>query len=73
MRGKNGKEYSEVHGGPWDRGGADAYYDRPKDPHWYPNGSYNGRRIPESEMTAEEIEAYHYGYDNNQAGKKDWG
>ena len=69
MRGKN---YPEFHGSPWRSGRVDAYYDRPKDPHWYPEGSsYNGRRIPESEMTVEEIEAYHYGYDNYQAGKKD--
>ena len=26
----------ERHGALWDRGSADSYYGRPRDPHWYP-------------------------------------
>lgn len=60
------------HGSPHDRGSADAYYGRRFDPHWYPNGSYNGERIEKSEMTPEEIAEYTYGYEN-QTDRKDWG
>jgi hypothetical protein len=58
------------HGGLYDRGGSDSYYRRPRDPHWYPNGTYNGERI--DDLTNEEIEEYNKGYyENNDF--KDWG
>jgi len=68
-------KYSDKHGFPFDRGGADSYYDRPRDPHFYPNGTGNSPRINMSMMSAEEIEAYHAGYDENEnsGNKKDWG
>ena len=68
-------KYNKAHGGPFDRGMADSYYRRAYDPHWWPQGSYNGRRIDESAMTAPEIEAYDAGYDENEsAGNyKDYG
>ena len=59
--------YSTKHGGPFDRGGADYYYGRPFDPHWYPNGTYNGQRIGRDEMTMDEIEAYAAGYEEAEA------
>ncbi len=64
-----------AHGSPWDRGSADSWYARPREPHWYPKGTYNGRCIPESEMSKQEIADYHAGYDANEeeGGKKDWG
>lgn len=52
------------HGSPGDRGSADAYYGRPKDPHYYPNGTYNPPRIDEKDMSPEQIVEYHNGYDN---------
>ena len=60
------------HGSLYDRGAADSYYNRSRDPHWYPNGSYNSPKI--AELTAEEIAEYHAGYDDNeQAGShKEW-
>ena len=33
------------HGSPTDRGSADRYYGRPYDPHWYPEGTGNGKRV----------------------------
>ena len=36
------KERDESHGSPFDRGSADAYYGRPKDPHSWPYGTYKG-------------------------------
>jgi hypothetical protein len=69
------KSRYDFHGGPWDRGSADSYYGRPRDPHWYPNGTYNPPEIRADEMTSVEIEAYHAGYDENEESgdKKDWG
>jgi hypothetical protein len=61
------------HGSLYDRGRADSYYGRPRDPHWYPNGSYNGDKV--TELSAEEILEYRAGYDYNEqhGDKKDWG
>ena len=64
-----------VHGGPYDRGSADSYYGRGRDPHYYPLGTYNGDRVEACDMTAEQIAEYHKGYDENEADGnfKDWG
>jgi hypothetical protein len=63
----------EYHGGPYDRGAADSYYGRPRKPHKYPRGTYNCPEV--LDLTPEELEAYHAGYDDNEANgdKKDWG
>jgi hypothetical protein len=60
------------HGSLFDRGSADSYYSRPRDPHWYPEGSYNGQRI--DQLNELEIAEYMAGYDwNEQYGdKKSW-
>jgi hypothetical protein len=60
------------HGSLYDRGSADSYYGRPRDPHWYPQGSYEGD--PVEELTAEEREEYLAGYEYNErfGDKKDW-
>ena len=60
------------HGSPKDRGSADAYYWRPANPHWYPDGTGRGIRIEEADMTPEEIAEYHEGYDN-ETDRKDYG
>lgn len=61
------------HGGPFDRGAADSYYRRPREPHFYPNGTYNGERV--TALTPAEEAAYHAGYDYNEScgDHKDWG
>ena len=63
------------HGGPWDRGGADSYYARPRAPHYYLGGTSKSPRVEQGGMTAEEIAAYNAGYNENEANgdKKDWG
>lgn len=48
------------HGSLFERGSADAYYRRAYDPHWYPEGTYNGARIVN--LTSEEIEEYRKGF-----------
>ena len=38
--------YDQRHGGPYDRGSADAYYHRPYNPHFYAGATYSSPRIP---------------------------
>ena len=52
------------HGSLFDRGSADSYYSRPEDPHWYPEGSYNGTRI--DQLNKHEIAEYMAGYEHNE-------
>ena len=68
-------KYDERHGGPYDRGSADSYYGRSFSPHYYTGDTYSSKRIDESAMTPEEIQAYRAGYqENSEAGNfKDWG
>jgi hypothetical protein len=58
------------HGSLYDRGSADSYYRRPRDPHWYPQGTYHGEKI--TDLREEEIAEYNAGYDENTEFK-DWG
>jgi hypothetical protein len=62
------------HGGAFDRGCADSYYHRPRDPHYFVGGTYKSSAIKCVPGTAE-YEAYMMGYDYNEAhgDKKDWG
>jgi len=60
------------HGSPQDRGSADAYYHRPYDPHYYVGNSITSERVEKDNMTVGEIEAYKYGYENED-DRKDWG
>ena len=64
-------EYDKRHGGPLDRGSADAYYGRPFKPHFYVEATYTSDRIGEDGMTAGEVEAYTYGY-INEVDRKEW-
>jgi len=69
----NGKVYEQYHGSPFDRGSADSYYHRPREPHKGGVGGNSGPRI--ERLKPAEVEAYHAGYDWNEAhgDKKDWG
>ncbi len=66
--------YDTVHGGPYDRGGADSYYRRPYDPHYWPQGTQKGARVEMKDMTPAEITAYTKGYNDNEADGyyKEW-
>jgi hypothetical protein len=63
------------HGSPYDRGMADSYYQRGRNPHYFKGDSYNSPRVTYKDMTPDEVVAYHAGYDDNEdAGDyKDWG
>lgn len=69
------KNYDQRHGGAWDRGSADSYYGRPRDPHLYVGEAYTTERVGRDQMTDKEVRAYLAGYQwNEQYGdKKDWG
>ena len=64
--------YDQRHGGPYDRGSADAYYHRAYEPHYYKGDTYGSERVELKDMTAEEIVAYTAGY-NQTTDRKDWG
>ena len=61
------------HGSAFDRGSADSYYGRARDPHKYPNGTGTPPKVKLTDPA--EIKAYHAGYDHNEehGDKKDWG
>jgi hypothetical protein len=67
-------QVERVHGGPYDRGDADAYYGRRFNPHkMVDNGRGNGGRVPEPLTDPEEIAQYKAGYESGDSGTKDWG
>lgn len=67
-------KYDTRHGGPYDRGGADSYYGRRYNPHYFKGGSYMSDLVEGKELTKEDIEAYNAGWDDNEASgnKKEW-
>ena len=61
------------HGSLYDRGSADSWYRREKQPHWYPNGSYNLPRI--EDLDEAQIAEYNLGFDENErdlGARKQW-
>lgn len=68
----HGVDSAMKHGSPEDRGSADAYYQRVRDPHFYIGKSIRGIRVSASEMTEAQIRDYYFGYDTEQ-DRKDYG
>jgi hypothetical protein len=66
------KEEYTRHGGAFDRGSADSYYGRPRNPHYFKGASYDSE--PTTELSEEEVCAYDAGYDYNEeyGDKKQW-
>lgn len=62
------------HGGPYDRGSADAYYGRPFSPHYWPLGTGKGVPIKIEEGT-EDYKFYLLGWNEQIESDefKDWG
>lgn len=67
-----GKTYDQRHGGAFDRGAADSYYNRPRNPHYFTGDTYSSQKILLESGPA--YDAYQAGYDwNEQFGdKKQW-
>lgn len=68
-----GKEYDERHGGPFDRGAADSYYQRGRNPHYFVGDTYSTPERKAKPGTSE-YEAYMAGFDYNEelGDHKDW-
>jgi hypothetical protein len=60
------------HGSLYDRGSADSYYGRPRDPHYGSVGGDSGPRV--DQLSIEEIAEYYAGYEYNEqfGDKKEW-
>lgn len=56
------KHHNKRHGGPFDRGTADAYYQRKFNPHFYVGDTYSSDLVEQDKMTAGEVTAYAQGY-----------
>ena len=71
----NGKVYNSRHGGAFDRGSTDSYYNRDSRPHFFSEATYMSAEIEERFMTRVQIEEYLAGYEYNEqfGDKKDWG
>ena len=71
----DGKFYDNRHGGPFDRGMADCYYQRPMKPHYFIDGTLTSPKIEMDEMSPREMRAYLAGYKYNEelGDYKDWG
>lgn len=65
--GTRSAHYDQRHGGPYDRGGADAWYRRSFNPHYHVGDTHSTPRIEMAQMTAEEITAYTVGYRDQEA------
>ena len=61
------------HGCLYDRGSADSYYGRPRDPHYGGVGGESGPRVDQG-LTIAEITEYYAGYEYNErhGEKKDY-
>lgn len=69
-------KHDDRHGGPYDRGLADAWYNRPHSPHYYVGATGSSEKVGPERMTPEEIGAYTDGWnEGNEPGAehKDWG
>ena len=65
------EEWVRGHGSPYDRGGADSYYQRPFSPHYLEWVDGKPRKVLPKDMTNFEINEYHKGYmENEKLGHK---
>ena len=67
-------KFDERHGGPFDRGGADFWYRRGYEPHYYKGADFPSERVEKDDMTPEELAAYRAGYElaEQQGDQKDY-
>jgi hypothetical protein len=61
------------HGSLYDRGSADSYYGRVRDPHYGGVGGESGERVDQG-LSIDEIKEYYAGYEYNErfGDKKEW-
>lgn len=68
-------DFDYRHGGPYDRGAADYWYQREYNPHYFKKDTYLSPRVEAHEMTAHELKAYAAGWKfaEKNGGQKDYG
>ena len=54
------------HGSPYDRGTADAYYQRPYNPHYFQGDTHQSYEFAQDEMSAIEIDEYTDGWNHQK-------
>jgi len=66
-------QFQRKHGSLYDRGSADSYYGRPRDPHYGGVGGDSGPRVDQG-LSIDEINEYYAGYEHNErfGEKKDY-
>ena len=66
--------YDERHGGAYDRGSADYYYGRGRQPHLFTGDTYNSSKVLAENMSELDVDAYNAGYDAAKAcgDRKEW-
>jgi len=62
---------NQRHGGPYDRGSADAYYSRAFEPHYYVGDTYSSTRVSITDDTSTEFREYMLGY-TECTDRKSW-
>jgi hypothetical protein len=69
------KEFDTRHGGPYDRGSADAYYRRKFEPHYFKGDTHSSEIVYLNDPCSHDYEAYKAGYQEQvESGEfKDWG
>ena len=72
VRALRGPQFNRDHGSLYDRGSADSYYGRPRDPHYWPEGTGHGVKV--TELNSAEVAEYLAGYEDNERSgdKKDY-
>jgi hypothetical protein len=67
-------QHDTRHGGPYDRGGADFWYNRPVDPHYFADHADGPGRTKVTDLKPTERAAYLDGYEDAESdgGQKDW-
>ena len=67
-------EFDARHGGPFDRGMADSWYNRMISPHYYKGDTAMSEKVELADMTGTEVTEYLLGYQfNDELGdKKEW-
>jgi hypothetical protein len=66
------EESYKRHGGPYDRGAADAWYGRPYNPHYFKGDTYGSEIVHIEQMSMAEKLAYHRGYESTPFAQKEW-
>ena len=64
MFGIRNERLDRGHGSPYDRGSADSYYGRSKEPHYYEGATYDSKKI--TDLNTKELSDYNKGYDDQE-------